>query len=241
VREKENLPVIKITGILGDRPFFPVTQQSLDIHHGSVTVASSGGCGAQLHTSTTKTYNTETLECLVCTGAREHHNILDNFEGKGITIMLGDQHCPAIITIESSSCVISMRYSNTTLTEQHKCVMLPALKNSADFHSKDRNGFTDILQHALHEGIEIKLIISSGTSWLTDGPAGYAEGQQVMYDWSQAHMFRMGKQGVGARSLIPCILFPKPMVPYINLGKEVGKDRLMLTQHSFEAKNDDRC
>jgi hypothetical protein len=96
--------------------------------------------------------------------------------------MLGDQHCPALITMESSSCVLALRYSKTTLTELYKYFILPALKNSAEFHSKDRNGFKDILQHALQEGIEIKLIISSGTSWLTDGPAGYADGLQVMYD-----------------------------------------------------------
>ena len=85
--------------------------------------------------------------------------------------------------------------------------------------------------------IEIKLIISSGTTYLTDGPAGYADGLQVMYNWSQAHMFRMGKQGVGARSLITCILLPQPMVPYIKLAEDMGKERLMLTQHSFEATN----
>ena len=57
-----------------------VSQQSLDLGHSNVTVDSSGGGGAQLHTTTTKTYNTETLECLICTGPRENHYILDNFE-----------------------------------------------------------------------------------------------------------------------------------------------------------------
>jgi hypothetical protein len=94
-----------------------------------------------------------------------------------------------------------MRYSNTILTELYEYFLLPALKNSDEFHSKERNGFTDVLQLALHERIKIKLVISSGISWLTDGPAGYADSLQVMYDWSQAHLFRMGKQGVGARSL----------------------------------------
>jgi hypothetical protein len=109
-----------------------------------------------------------------------------------ITILLGDQHSPAIVTMESSSCVVVMRYSNTTLSEQHEYFMLPALKKNTDFHSKDRNGFTEVLQHALLEGLEIKLIVSSGTSWLTDGPAGYAEAQQVIYDWSQAYTFKLG-------------------------------------------------
>ena len=58
-----------------------------------------------------------------------------------------------------------------------------------------------------------------------------------MYDWSQAYLFRMGRKGEGARSLISCILFPQPMVPYIKLADEENKERQMMTQHSFEATN----
>jgi hypothetical protein len=77
----------------------PVSMQSFDLRHGNGTVASSGGGGAQLHTTTTKSYNTETLECLVCTGSREKHYILENFETNKISILLGDQHLPALITM----------------------------------------------------------------------------------------------------------------------------------------------
>ena len=97
----------------------PIYQQSMDIEHGNITMASSGGGGAQLLTTTTKTYDTMDLKCKVCVGAREGHHTLDNYEGKGITILLGDQHCPALVTSDSSTCVVTMRYSNTTLSEQH--------------------------------------------------------------------------------------------------------------------------
>ena len=30
--------------------------------------------------------------------------------------------------------------------------------------------------------LDIKLVVCSYTSWLTDGPAGYAEALQVIYD-----------------------------------------------------------
>jgi hypothetical protein len=80
-----------------------------------------------------------------------------------------------------------MRYSNTTLGEQHKYMMLPILKHHVEFQSKDRNGFTEVMQHALHEGLDIKLVVCSGTSWLTDGPAGYAEALQVMTGASPIH------------------------------------------------------
>jgi hypothetical protein len=39
----------------------PVTIQSFELGHGNVTVASSGGGGSQLHTTTTKSYNPENL------------------------------------------------------------------------------------------------------------------------------------------------------------------------------------
>ena len=107
-----------------------------------MTVASSGGGGTQLHTTTTKSYNPDTLQCLVCQGEREGHSIMDNHEGRGITIMLGDQHMPAIVTNESQTCVVSMRYSNTTLTDLYEYLGLPALKSFARFNSKERNGFT---------------------------------------------------------------------------------------------------
>ena len=57
-------------------------------------------------------------------------------------------------------------------------LMLPSLKSMAE----ERKGFTDVLQLALHERMEIKLVIGSGTSWLTDGAAGYADSLQVIYD-----------------------------------------------------------
>ena len=115
--------------------------------------------------------------------------------------------------------------------------MLPALKHNTEFHSKDRNGFTEVLQHALHEGHKIKLIVSSGMSWLTDGPAGYAEALQVIYDWSQSYTFKMHQRGDKARSLITCVLFPQPMLPYIKLNESEHQVRQKMNQHSFEATN----
>ena len=76
----------------------PITQQSMDVEHGTITIASSGGGGTQLHTTTTKSYDPDELKCRVCIGPREGHDILDNHQGKGITILLGDQHCPALVT-----------------------------------------------------------------------------------------------------------------------------------------------
>ena len=81
--------------------------------------------------------NTESLKCLVCTGDRVGHNILDNNDGKGITILIGDQHAPAILTNCSDTCVVVVSYSNTTLTEFHDFFMLPVVKEQGRHNSKE--------------------------------------------------------------------------------------------------------
>jgi hypothetical protein len=67
--------------------------------------------------------------------------------------------------------------------------------------------------------------------------AGYAEAQQVIYDWTQAYTFKMGQRGKESRSLITCVLFPQPMLPFIKLNENENQVRQMLTQHSFKATN----
>ena len=85
---------------------------SLDMSFGSVTAAASSGWGGtQLHTTTTRTYDPTTLTCLVCTG---------KFEGNGITILIGDQNLPAVVTVTTDNCVVVIRYSNTNLTELYE-------------------------------------------------------------------------------------------------------------------------
>ena len=162
---------------------------------GSVTVASSGGGGTQLHTTTSKSYDPTT--CLVCTGDRENHYILDNYEGEGITILIGDHHIPSVVTVTTISCVVVIRYSNTTLTDlyEYHDIICCHFSDSGEFQSKERRGFSDILQAALRERLEIKLGIASGISWLNDGPSGYVDSMQVIYDF-----FKFGLKGKEARS-----------------------------------------
>ena len=63
-----------------------MVNQTFEMSFGYVTAAFSGGGGTQLHTTTIKSYDPITLTCLVCTGDREGHHILDNYDGQGITI-----------------------------------------------------------------------------------------------------------------------------------------------------------
>ena len=68
--------------------------------------------------------------------------------------------------------------------------MMPLVKNPGTFKSKDRGGFSDVVKQAVDIGLDITLVVSSGTSWLNDGPSGYTESMQVIYDWSQAYTFK---------------------------------------------------
>ena len=84
-----------------------------------------------------KIYEPTTLTCLVCTGDSEGHYILDSYDGQGITILIGDQHLPSVVTFATTSCVVVIRYSNTTLTDLYEYLMLPSLRNFGEFQSKE--------------------------------------------------------------------------------------------------------
>ena len=213
----------------------PVTQQSLEIGHGSVSITSSGGGGTHLHTTKSVTYDPEDLSCRVCEGARKGHSILDNNLGKGLTIILGDQHLPALITTESEQCTVVCRYSNTTLGELHEFFMMPLIKSPNNIQSKDKGGFTVVIKKAVELKLKITLIISSGTSWLQDGPGGYVDAMQVIYDWSQAFAFKINLRDKKPVSLFSTILFPQPMIPYIKPFEDGVQTRTFLTQHKVEA------
>ena len=73
------------------------------------------------------------------------------------------------------------------------------------------------------------LVVSSETSLLTDGPAGYKEAMQITHDWSQGHFFKMGNKHMDPKTLITCVLFPQPLLPYVKLAETEGVEKLMLT------------
>ena len=72
--------------------------------------------------------------------------------------------------------------------------MLPCLRQHGENKSSERNCLSDLFQQELRDRLEIKLVVSSGTSLITDGLAGYTESMQIIHDWSQAHFFKMGQE-----------------------------------------------
>ena len=113
-----------------------------------------------MHTTKSLTYDPEDLKCRVCLGSRCGHDILDNHQGKGLTILLGDQHLPAMVTCESEQCIVTCRYSNTTLSELHEFMMMPLVKNPGTFQSKDRGGFSYVVKQAVDLALDITLVVS---------------------------------------------------------------------------------
>ena len=124
---------------------------------GSVTAASSGGGGTQLHTTTTKSYDPTSLRWLVCTVDNYGHEKLDNPGSKGITILVGDQHLQAVFTTTGNSVAVMM-YSNVNLTEIYEYHMLPCLRQLGEFNSNERGGFSDVFQAAIIQRLEQNLL-----------------------------------------------------------------------------------
>ena len=60
--------------------------------------------------------------------------------------------------------------------------MLSSHRHFSEFESQEGGGFSDILQAALNDRLEIRLEVASGTSWLTDGASWYVDSMQVIYD-----------------------------------------------------------
>ena len=46
-------------------------------------------------------------------------------------------------------------------------------RKHCEYNSCEREGFSDLLQQALRDRIETKLVIATVTSLITDGPASY--------------------------------------------------------------------
>ena len=47
----------------------------------------------------------------------------------------------------------------------------------------------------------------------------------------------MGNNQKDAKSLVTCVLFPQPLLPYVKMAENEGEKKLMLTQNFFEAAN----
>ena len=116
-------------------------------------------------------------------------------------------------------------------------MMMPLIKNPATLQSKDKGGFSEVVKQAVELELDITLIVSSGTSWLNDGPSGYTESMQVIYDWTQAFTFKIKTKEKKPRALFSCVLFPQPMLPFIKPYDEEAQTRTYLTQHRVEATN----
>ena len=97
-------------------------------------------------------------------GDRANHDILDNFGGKGIRIVLSDQHVPPIISDTCDYCTVILRYSNASLEDILDFIWIPMVKDGLDIVSIDAKGFKDIIKEAMARGLVIHLAVASGTS-----------------------------------------------------------------------------
>ena len=92
------------------------TQMSISLGGGP---DSAGRC---YKTTVTKTY-TNKMICKTCTGNRAGHNILDNYKGAGVRILLSDQFAPSTLCDSGEMCTGVLRYSNSMLADMQLEVM----------------------------------------------------------------------------------------------------------------------
>ena len=184
-------------------------------------------------TTVSNTYD-DNYHCKVCVGDRANHDILDNFGGKCIRIVLSDQHVPRVISDTCHFCTVIIGYSNASLEDMLDYIWIPMVKDGLDIVSIDAKGFKDLIKEAMARGLVIHLAVTSGTSLLTVGPAGYTESMTFVYQISQSNLFKLDK-GKVTRSQFASLLFPQPALPHVDYKFGPKKLRKMTAQHEFEA------
>ena len=124
------------------------TQMSISLGGGP---DSAGRC---YKTTVTKTY-TNKMICKTCTGQRAGQNVLDNYKGAGVRILLADQFAPSTLCDSGEMCTAVLRYSNSTLADFTEYMLLPMVKEGLNHTTGDANGFIELVSQAMKVKLEI--------------------------------------------------------------------------------------
>ena len=95
-------------------------------------------------------------------------------------ILLGDQHCPAVVSDSCNMCTIVVRYSNATLEDIIEYLLMPLVRDGLINIILDAKGFIDIVKIAIQKKLDMHIEICSMTSLLMAGPAGYTASMTVV-------------------------------------------------------------
>jgi len=192
--------------------------------------------GIFFETQLSRTYD-EKLTCKSCVGARAGHDILDNYKGQGVRILLADQHATPVLCDNSEWCTVILRYSNMALEDMVEYFFLPCVKEGFTDEPYDKLGFRELLGEAMRRGLDIHLAVLSGTSLLTVGPAGYTEAINSIFQLTQSRIFKTNPEDHKERSRITQVSFPQPAIPSVEYICGEKEQQRMCLQHQFEACN----
>ena len=195
-------------------------------HWQPLSTTLQGGKGVQLHNTTTKTYNCKTWKCFSFVGDRAGHNVLDNLQGRRVTIIIVDQQLQAKVSTMTGN------PASWLGTQTWHCLIC---MSTACCHAWDSTESTTLVKEMgslicsrQHSGIV--LLSNLWFQWhIPDHWLAYRLYWEhaAIHDLSQAHYFKMGDTSLDEKSLITFVLFPQPLLPFLKMAQEEGDEKLM--------------
>ena len=135
---------------------------------------------------------------------------LSIFRNSYFALMLTDQHGIAKVPSKDGVCVASCRLEGFTFSMllDHALYMLTtAAIDKVEPRSNDPQGPVHALREAILLNKEVHIFISSGTSLILEGPAGYMYAMQRALDLTACKSF-----GVGKNNLFRRMVFIQPSI-----------------------------
>ena len=127
--------------------------------------------------------------------------------------MLGDQHSVAKVPNKDGMCIANCRLEGFTcsmLLDHIFHMLTTAAIADVEPRSNDPQGPVHALREAILLGKEVHIFISSGTSLILEGPAGYTYAMQRALDLTACKSFRVGKHNLFRRMILSS---PAPTTP----------------------------
>ena len=182
----------------------------------------------------TRSYDDD-LRCLVCTGERKLHKVLE--KGRPLFLFISDQHAPSYIPPQDENCITSVRMSDMSLMDLGTHTIWHIVSEWSKREPKhavsmDEHGACTLLQMALSRGMNIVLFFSSGSGMTLEGPQGQTFAMARIIQLCNALQFKHGE-----RSLISKVIFPQPLIPAVERPDTTMGPEYNIPKYELECSN----
>ena len=184
----------------------------------------------ETHTSlVTASWEGPNFQCTNCTtGHTAGHSLV--VKNGVLCIAISDQHAPARLDSPDELCIASYRMSNSTMRNFNTHLFNPMLKANGMAVDAHRYGVVDLIQRAMSVNMRIYMSVSSGTSLIEEGPAGYIQGMQDVLAFVSNRYFE--QQGA---KIFGDVSFPAPLLPYLRPAQNGDTAKSILPKLRLEA------